>query len=196
MFEPNELRRQLTALLDEDTRCRDERQRAGDRERRELDKLRNTFEHTVRRWLVEWVVPRLEVLVESLPATGLVERSSASLSARATFPWNAEFPVAAALSITIAPTNHYREMRVEIEPQLIPMLRGHPEPTVRECEMSHLPSCELIGFIDHAIIAFARSYLDVRNPDSPYQRCRGSRTQAALGSPMPRARVVPESVPW
>ena len=177
------LRRDLSALVDEDRRQRLEREVALEREQRELAELRSVFDDAAASWM-EKVVPRLRMLLELLPAAGTMERADAGWKVTVTFPWSPDFPVVASLSVEITPVDRYRAGRIGIEPLLIPMLEGHPRASGREFEFGG-GTAELARFLDQGVLAFARSYLRVRDPESPYQRCRVARAADSEGFRLP-----------
>jgi hypothetical protein len=177
-----ELRSNLATVIDEEGRRHLDREEARERERREVATLRAAFDRVASGWL-EQVVPRLQMLVELLPTTGTVEWTNAGWCASASFPSNPEFPVVASLTIRIRPVDGYRAGRVEIEPLLIPMLQGHPSATAREFGLGAPAVSEISRFLDQGVVAFARAYLRVRDPESPYQTTRHSRREAEVSHP-------------
>lgn len=185
--EIEELKRDLIALVAEDRRQRFVRDEAREREEKEVARLRADFERAATAWM-DCVVPRVQMLVELLPATGTVERSSTEWKVTATFPPSLQFPVVATLSIQITAVDHWRSGCVAIEPLLIPMLEGHPRPSTREFVLD-AGTAELAPFVDRGVLGFARAYLHVRDPDSPYQRC--IRAQQAEGFRLPEANGKP-----
>ena len=185
--EIEELKRDLVALVAEDRRHRFAQDEAREREQEELSRLRMNFERAASSWM-ECVRPRLQMLVDQLPAVGHIERSATDWKVTATFPPSPEFPVVASLSVEITPVDRYRAGRVAIEPLLIPMLEGHPRPSTREFVLG-AGAAELAPFVDRGVLGFAGAYLQVRDPDSPYQRCR--RAQQAEGFRLPEANGKP-----
>lgn len=177
-----ELRSNLASVIDEEGRRHREREEARERERREVDTLRAAFDRVASGWL-EQVVPRLQMLVELLPTTGTVEWTHSGWCASASFPSNSEFPVVASLTIRIRPVDGYRGAQVEIEPLLIPMLQGHPSAIAREFGLGGPVVSEISRFLDLGVVGFARAYLRVRDPESPYQTTRHSQPEAEDSQP-------------
>lgn len=168
-----DLREEIVALVEEDRRQRRVQEGLREREQAELAALRAMFERTVAAWM-ERAEPRLRLLLDLLPSPGSIERAATGCRITAAFPPTPDFPVAASLSIEIVPVDRYRTARVVIEPLLIPMLQGHPEATMREFGLADADPAEIDRHVDRGVVAFARSYLHVRDPDSPYQACRRS----------------------
>ena len=177
MHELQELRRNLATLVEQDCQRRLEEAEAREREQQELAAMRAPFERAASEWMAR-AIPRLELLTAILPTSGVVERASAGWRACVSFASNDDFPVAASLTVTITPVDRCRAGRVEIEPLLIPMLQGHPGPMRREFDLGGPALLEIDRFLDQGMLAFARSYLRVRDPGSPYQSGRRSRREA------------------
>ena len=165
--------RYTRALVDEDRQRRLEQQEAREREEKEIAALRATFERAASAWM-ERAVPRLEMLRELLPAAGRIEREKTGWKVAVIFPPSREFPVAASLTVEITPVNGFREGRIVVEPLLIPMLQGHPRASVRDLPADGPANGDLARLLDEGVVTFARAYLHVRDPDSPYRLCRFS----------------------
>ena len=161
----------LVALVDEDRRRRVVQEAARQREEEELAALRAKFERAASAWMKR-AVPRLEMLQELLPAEGAIERAESGWKVAVVYPPNHDFPVAASLTVEIAPVNGFRAGRITIEPLLIPMLQGHPNASAREFAADGPADGDLARFLDQGVVAFARAYLHVRDPESPYRLCR------------------------
>jgi len=181
MQDLQELRRNLAALVDQDRRRRLDEAEAEERERRVLATAHARFERAATDWM-ERLAPRLEMLLEVLPVSD-AERTNGGGKSTLSIPWSREFPVAASLIVTIDPVDRDRVARVTIQPLLIPMLPGHPQPLTREFDLASPDLSGIDTFLDEGVLAFARAYLHVRDPESPYQTCRSSRRETGESRP-------------
>ena len=172
MTDLGDLRQQLADLRDEEAKRRTDERSARAREMHDLEARRSRFERVVDGWVSDIVLPRLEALAESLPHPGPVAPTSAPFHARLEFAWTEQFPVSASLTVTITPDVRFDHAHVRVEPLLIPMLEGHPLAASGEYDLSPAAAQSLAKFVDHEILVFAKSYLHVRDPDSPYLRDR------------------------
>ena len=164
------LREQLAALLQDAATRHAEDQSARAREMREFESRRRRFDQIAGAWTSELVAPRLQTLADALPASGSVERFHGGRGARATFEWSEDFPISASLTVSIVPDGPCEHGCVHVEPQLIPMLAGHPSPASREVDLETTDTRPLAQFLDQEIVTFADHYLRVREPGSVYQR--------------------------
>ena len=136
----------------------------------ELEPRRIRFERIAAAWVNDLVVPRLRMLTQALPHAGDVEHVDGGYSARLKLASSEECPVAASLTVSIAPDARYERASVHVQPLLIPMLVGHPSASCCEFEIDVKDVEPLARFLDDQFVAFAESYLRVREPGSPYQR--------------------------
>ncbi len=189
MPELEDLRRTLVTLVEQDRRRRGEEAAIRARDDQELAIARARFERVAAAWMAA-LAPRLDLLVELLPGADACDRTIAGGKASVSLAASVEFPVAASLTVTIAPVDRCRVARVTIEPLLIPMLQGHPQPAICEFDLEGAVTPDIDRFLDEGVMTFARAYLHVRDPASPYQAGRrarreaeGSRPPAALEDP-------------
>ena len=136
----------------------------------EFEPRRIRFEQIASSWVSDLVVPRLHTLALAFPRTADVEHVSGGCAARLKFEWSEEYPVAASLTLSIAPDRRYEHASVHIQPSLIPMLVGHPPASCCEFALDVEDPQPLVRFLDDQLVVFAESYLRVREPESPYQR--------------------------
>jgi YHS domain-containing protein len=164
------LQQQLAALRDDEAKRRSDERSARAREMQDLETRRAKFERVVGGWLADIVLPRLKALAETLPHPGKVAPVSAAFHARVEFAWTEQFPVSASLTVSFMPDARFEHARMRVEPLLIPMLEGHPPAANGEYDLEPTAIRSLTGLLDREVLVFARSYLHVRDPDSPYLR--------------------------
>lgn len=164
------LEQRLAALLGDAAERRGREQNQRDETMKETESRRIPFERTASGWVTDLVIPRLRTLGGVLPAKGDVEQVEGGCSARLMVGSSEEYPVAASLTVSIAPDVRYERAAVHVQPLLIPMLVGHPAASCSEFEIDPKSTGPLARFLDDQFMVFAESYLRVREPDSPHQR--------------------------
>ena len=164
------LEQRLASLLSDAAERRAQEQTQREEEMKEVEPRRLHFEAISCAWVTDIVVPRLHALAHALPKAGDVEHVDGGSAARLKLGTSEEYPVAASLTVSIAPDARYERASVHVQPLLIPMLAGHPSASCCECEIDGKDAATLARFLDDQFVVFAESYLRVREPDSPHQR--------------------------
>jgi Cu+-exporting ATPase len=170
MTDRTSFEQRLASLLDDAARRRAQECAHREEEMQEFEPRRIRFEQIASAWVSDLVIPRLRMLAQALPQAGDVEHVGGGYSARLKLEWSKEYPVAASLTVSIAPDGRYDRASVHIQPLLIPMLVGHPAASCCEFDLDVEDPQPLARFLDDQLVVFAESYLRVREPDSPYQR--------------------------
>ena len=164
------LEQRLASLLGDATERRNQEQVQREKAMQEEEPRRTRFEQTSFTWVNDLVIPRLRALAHALPDAGDVEHVDGGRFARLKLGSSEEYPVAASLTVSIAPDARYERASVHVQPLLIPMLVGHPSASCCECVIDADHTQRLARFLDDQFLVFAESYLRTREPDSPYQR--------------------------
>lgn len=170
MSDLDSLQQRLTALRDDAARRRAEARAQREEDMQTIEPRRIRYERIASAWVSDLVIPRLRTLAQALPQAGKVKDAAGGCSASLELGWSKEYPVAASLTILIAPDGRYDRASVHVKPLLIPMLAGHPASSCRECDLDVEDPRPLARFLDDQLVIFAESYLRVREPESPYQR--------------------------
>ena len=164
------LERRLASILESATAERSREGELREAEMRLLEPRRDRFESIAGAWISDVVVPRLRALARAFREAGEVDRGSGGLSASLKFAWTEDSPVGASLTVSIAPDAGFERATLHVQPQLIPMLAGHPEQTSRDFDFGADDQKSLEDFLDDGIVAFAEAYQRVGEPNSLYQR--------------------------
>ena len=164
------LEQKLASLLSDAAERRAQEQTQREEEMKQVEPRRLHFEEISCAWVTDIVIPRLYALAHALPKAGDVEHVDGGRAARLKLGSSEEYPVAASLTVSIAPDTRYERASVHVQPLLIPMLVGHPSASCCDCEIEAEDAATLASFLDDQFMIFAESYLRVREPDSPYQR--------------------------
>src|SRR5512134_4020036 len=164
------LEQRLALLLVDAAERRAQEQTQREAEMKEVEPRRLHFEEVACAWVTDIVIPRLAALAHALPNAGDVEHADGGSAARLMLGSSKEYPVAASLTVSIAPDARYERASVHVQPLLIPMLVGHPSASCCEFEIDAGDARPLARFLDDQCVVFAERYLRVREPDSPYQR--------------------------
>lgn len=162
--------RRLASLLDDAAERRAQEQMRREAEMAEVEPRRLRFEQIACSWVNDLVIPRLRALARALPQAGDIEHVDGGRSARLSVGSSEAYPVAASLTVSIAPDARYERASVHVQPLLIPMLVGHPSASCCKFAIDTEDAQPLARFLDDQLMVFAESYLRVREPDSPYQR--------------------------
>lgn len=164
------LEQRLASLLGDVAERRAKEHTERDEAMKDVEARRIPFERTAFAWVTDLVIPRLRALGKALPPSGDVEQVEGGCSARLNVGSSEEYPVAASLTVSIAPDVRYEHATVHVQPLLIPMLVGHPAAACSEFELDPKSKELLARFLDDQFMVFAESYMRVREPDSPHQR--------------------------
>jgi len=164
------LEQRLASLLGDAAERRAQEQTQREEEMKEVEPRRLHFEQISCTWVTDSVIPRLRALAQALPKAAEIEHVDGGYSARLKLGSSEEYPVAASLTVSIAPDARYERASVHVQPLLIPMLVGHPSASCCELEIDTKDAAPLARFLDDQLVVFADCYLRVREPDSPYQR--------------------------
>jgi len=164
------LEQRLASLLGDAAERRAQEQTQREEEMKVVEPRRLHFERTSCAWVTDLVIPRLRALAQALPQASGIEHVDGGCSARLKLGSSEEYPVAASLTVSIAPDARYERASVHVQPLLIPMLVGHPSASCCDCEIEAQDAAPLARFLDDQFVIFAESYLRVREPDSVYQR--------------------------
>lgn len=163
------LEQRVATLLHEAAVRRAQERTQREEEMQESEPRRTRFELIASAWVSDLVLPRLRTLAQALPRAE-VDHDGGGRSARLKLEWSLEYPVAASLTVSIAPDGRYDHALVHVQPLLIPMLVGHPSASCCEVEIDVKSAEPLARFLDDQFVIFAESYLRVRETESPYQR--------------------------
>src|SRR5689334_14326947 len=166
------LQQRLASLLSDSAARRAQEYKRREEEMQEVEPRRINFERTSRAWVTDLVIPRLRALAQALPQSCEVEHVGGGSSARLKLASSDEYPVAASLTVSIAPDARYERASVHVQPLLIPMLAGHPSASCCDFVLDSDDVELLARFLDDQCVVFAESYLRVREPDSPHQRSK------------------------
>lgn len=164
------LEQRLASLLADAAVRRAQEQTQREAEMKEVEPRRLHFEGIACTWVTELVLPRLRTLAQALPRSGDIEHVTGSRAARLRVGSSEAYPVAASLTVSIAPDARYERASVHVQPLLIPMLVGHPSASCLEFAMDVADERALARFLDDQFMVFAESYVRIREPDSPYHR--------------------------
>lgn len=170
MSDTSSLEQRLAALLNDAAERRALEHTRREEEMQALEPRRTRFERVACAWVSDLVVPRLRMLAKGLPQPGDIEHVVGEFSACVKLASSPEYPVAASLTVSIAPDTWFERASVHVQPHLIPMLAGHPNASCCEFEIEVIDTQPLTQFLDDQLVVFAESYLRVRDPDSLYQR--------------------------
>jgi len=136
---------------------------------RDLEPRRRDFEHIASAWVSDLVVPRLHTLALALEQAADIQHPNGGCFACLKLGKSEHYPAHASLTVSITPDSCYERATVQVQPAISPMLAGHPTASRSEFELNADVAQALAQFLDDRLIAFAESYLRVREPDSPYQ---------------------------
>ncbi len=136
---------------------------------RDLEPRRRDFERTASAWVRDLVVPRLRTLALALQQSADIQHADGGCFACLKLGKSEHYPAQASLTVSITPDSRYERATVQVQPAISPMLVGHPSESRSEFDLNANVAQSLAQFLDDRLIAFAESYLRVREPDSPYQ---------------------------
>jgi YHS domain-containing protein len=169
MNDLSSLDQRLASILADAARRRAQERAEREAAMRELEPRRIHFERIASAWVSELVVPRLHTLALALQQAGDVQHTNGGCSACLKLGRSEKYPVMASLTVSITADSRYERASVQVRPTLSPMLVGHPTASRSEFDLNADAVHSLVQFLDDQLMAFAKSYLRVHEPDSPYQ---------------------------
>ena len=162
------LERRIASLMESAVQRHALEREARDTEMLEVEPRRSRFESLADAWMCDLVLPRLLLLARAFPG-GDVDHAGGGLGATLKFARSEERPVGASLSVSIAPSAAYERAILHVQPQIVPILAGHPAPSSREFDLTAEEPL-VTAFLEDGIVAFAEAYQRVGEPGSPHQR--------------------------